>query len=535
LAVRVVAGRLTALAIFFVLLTAALAPRADAQLVNLSCKTSVDCHIAQAVEFVCAQQPPVTVENPGFGQCGTATNCVASDPEPSCREYVYNAVWKILGAENCSGSPMFCDPIGTTCEGDCAELVLEKARNYVQCSKENGSQECDLALEALVEDAMEAVCTSFESSVEPCGSEGPCTTTVECVDKVMAALNDPICVMNDQLECFPSVIATVWIVVGLAGVPGGLVDSAAYALECDSVSLLADAFGCVNNVSALAEETATSAVFGAESPEILEELLSEPYDPDAGDTWPPVGMPVSNPPAPKQQTADGLPLAQYRTELTSLPVEKYAALRRETYGGLHVSPDGKSLVSLWTNNAEQHQAKLQALTPIPLKVRTVKHSLVELDRLVAQVDTDAAALRKRGTHVTTVGTDLERNVVDLGVAGLTAERRHWLIQKYGPAVSPRDTKVVPMNSRGIYQPTLFGGLRLKNAFNLAGCTSAFKVRFRNKPGTYLSTAAHCGEADDPYLQGDGYVGDATLWFYQDAADATFILNESARSIASKVT
>jgi hypothetical protein len=217
LAVRAFASGLTALAILFVLLAGALAPRAEAQLINLSCQDSVDCHIAQAVEFVCERYNLDDLE------CDAATSCVASDPEPQCREYVYGAVWNILGEENCSG--IFCDPVGTACEGDCAELVLELSREYVQCEPDDGS--CDVALEELVEAAVAAACQAAEGATSGACDDHveTCSTVDACVDSVMAALNEPTCVHPD-VTCLPSTLAIVWTVVGLAGAGPGLAGTA---------------------------------------------------------------------------------------------------------------------------------------------------------------------------------------------------------------------------------------------------------------------------------------------------------------------
>lgn len=202
---------------------------------------------------------------------------------------------------------------------------------------------------------------------------------------------------------------------------------------------------------------------------------------------------------------------------------RYAENRApELFAGAYIDEGGLVQVG-FTNGAERHLRALRQEFPLPERLRAfeARRGEAELNRLVKQISGDIPTLVEQGIDVRTVGVDVKRNRVTVGVMGLSPSEPRSLAARYGEAVVARGVRAVRRASRGNSYPPLKGGLTIDSPQGLTSyrCTSAFVAQ---SGSTYsLLTAGHCGPVNSGWLHNVFFIGTMTrnVFYNGSSADA----------------
>ena len=150
--------------------------------------------------------------------------------------------------------------------------------------------------------------------------------------------------------------------------------------------------------------------------------------------------------------------------------------------------DGFFLVALVTRDPEGTLTALRARYRYGdlLRVRVVRYSADQLKAVTDAIDRDDRFLRSRGIDIRSLGTDIERNRVEVGLRRPSARARALLRRRYGDVVYTDP------------QPTLI--------CTLIGCTSSIGVRVKHLPAgarsVQVCSRGRC--ADSPVRRGYPY-------------------------------
>jgi hypothetical protein len=97
-------------------------------------------------------------------------------------------------------------------------------------------------------------------------------------------------------------------------------------------------------------------------------------------------------------------------------IEKYGQNHVDSYAGLFLSE--RTLLVGWVRSAEEHLAALRSLVnEVPVAAFRARHTKQDLDALASLIAKDAARWREEGILLSSVGGEIYRNRVRLGLTG----------------------------------------------------------------------------------------------------------------------
>lgn len=176
------------------------------------------------------------------------------------------------------------------------------------------------------------------------------------------------------------------------------------------------------------------------------------------------------------------------------PLVEYAHLFPDTFGGVHVDQvAGGTYYFSFTSGIDARRAVLESMAPAgaDIRYRTVARSEAEIDALVDRISRDLEFHASLGIGVHVVGSDTERNGVDVNVEPYSSEIADALEERYGagtrvlPGTAPQLTACI--NRDNCDGPPIMAGV--SNDWN---CTVGFGVH-GSSVGTNrrFLTAGHC--------------------------------------------
>lgn len=202
-----------------------------------------------------------------------------------------------------------------------------------------------------------------------------------------------------------------------------------------------------------------------------------------------------------------------------------------SFAGFYVDQvAGGQLVILSTS-----PSSLPAVAPPPgtqLTVRTARFSWSELLSLQARIERETQELEDSGLLVASVGLDVVRNAVRLGISNLDSANSEALVSRYGPSLEVVEDSLPGPDacvSRSNCANPLKGGLRIVNVPTGRGCSIGF-IETDSGVNTYAMTAAHCSTGT--FTHNGVSIGSVTSqsWHQNSSADAEIIdIAESQKS------
>ena len=178
------------------------------------------------------------------------------------------------------------------------------------------------------------------------------------------------------------------------------------------------------------------------------------------------------------------------------PLEDYVAAHPDVFSGMWIDqPNGGVVVVELSNGDTALPAEAASLVPpgATIRVQSVSNSRATLEALAATISSDMKSLQASGIDVVRVGVDVPKNVVQVGVDGLTSANEAVLLARYGqdleiiPA-APLQQASLPTGCTSRTNCQLEGGLDVSNLGFMA-CTSNFFFKYSGL--IYLATAGHC--------------------------------------------
>ena len=118
------------------------------------------------------------------------------------------------------------------------------------------------------------------------------------------------------------------------------------------------------------------------------------------------------------------------------PATAYAS-DQPGYAGVYLNQErgGRPVFSFTRDDDERDAAIGRRLEDIPYDVRNVEYSLDRLTDVKYAVVDEADSAWKAGVHIVSIGPDIERNRVEIGVEDLDESARNYL-ERFGPEVRP---------------------------------------------------------------------------------------------------
>ena len=115
-------------------------------------------------------------------------------------------------------------------------------------------------------------------------------------------------------------------------------------------------------------------------------------------------------------------------------VQRYAASRVDAFGGVYIDQPNHVVVSLWTDDPEDHLAEINKVGAVakPIVAREVRWSEHELRSVQDQIDWDwFAEVDAKGQGV---GVDIIGNVVDIEISSANPDAPRRIVDHYAEAL-----------------------------------------------------------------------------------------------------
>lgn len=188
---------------------------------------------------------------------------------------------------------------------------------------------------------------------------------------------------------------------------------------------------------------------------------------------------------------------------------------RDAYAGVSLTPD-RSAIDLWlTRDAPVLLAAAAAFVPLDyVHVHAAARSYATLDALTTRVARDVPTLDAAGVYVTNAGPNEDRNVVLIGVRGLTPAKASLIQIRYGDAaVAVAGSESQATSRQADYQPW-WGGDVLGNDRNEGNCTLG-PAFIKSDGSRYSVTAGHCFSLGSNLTNNYNYLGTVTSRYPYD--------------------
>ena len=177
-------------------------------------------------------------------------------------------------------------------------------------------------------------------------------------------------------------------------------------------------------------------------------------------------------------------------------LEDHVAAHPDVFAGIWIDqPQGGVVVVEMSNGATSLPAAAASLVPpgATIRVQPVSNSRATLEALAATISSDMKSLQASGIDVVRVGVDVPKNLVQVGVDGLTSADEGALLAKYGQdleiiSAAPLQQASLPTGCTSRTNCQLEGGLEVSN-LQADTCTSNFFFKYSGL--IYMATAGHC--------------------------------------------
>jgi hypothetical protein len=185
----------------------------------------------------------------------------------------------------------------------------------------------------------------------------------------------------------------------------------------------------------------------------------------------------------------------------STSMNPQAAVHDPSFAGFEITGSGL-LVSV---AGRPSPALLKAIRThadgVPVTIRTVAHSELQLESLQAKISADYSYWAKRGVSLSAWGPDTASDKISIALSRYTRSAAAELTARYGTSwvtVSSTPVVAVPSSSRTDDSPPWYGGDEIEHLFKVSGgkyyysiCTTGFGITIGGEP--YVTTAGHCIE------------------------------------------
>jgi hypothetical protein len=126
-------------------------------------------------------------------------------------------------------------------------------------------------------------------------------------------------------------------------------------------------------------------------------------------------------------------------------IREYVGARRDICGGYHRGSEGEPwAVTLWTENAAEHAAKLSELTGRKIDGRQVAWTEDHLNAVAERISDDMLTLHAQGIRVCAVGTVVMDNRVEVLVTDLTEPQIKALRDRYGDCLHIEEGEILAL-------------------------------------------------------------------------------------------
>jgi hypothetical protein len=186
----------------------------------------------------------------------------------------------------------------------------------------------------------------------------------------------------------------------------------------------------------------------------------------------------------------------------STATEPQAAVHDTSFAGMTITATGLQVSVAGKPSAALLSAIKSQADGIPVTIRTVAHSELQLQAVVTRIGADSANWAKRGVHISVWGPDTGSDKVNIFLSRYAPAAAARLIARYGKAwvtVSDSSAVAAPSASRTDDGSPWWGGDEVEHAYTSGGknyysiCTTGFNLDIGGSP--YISTADHCFEDD----------------------------------------
>jgi hypothetical protein len=208
-----------------------------------------------------------------------------------------------------------------------------------------------------------------------------------------------------------------------------------------------------------------------------------------------------------------------------------AAQYDQTIAGMTITSTGLQISVAGTPTPSLLSAISADAGSVPVTIRTVPHSELQLVQVRKRIDADVSYWAARGIQLSTWGPDLATDKVRVVLADYTPAAASAITARYGAewvTVATQSMTVTPSYSRTDDTEPWYSGDEIEHQYDpthYAICTTGFSLTDGNF--TYVTTAAHCFENNFTYdfFQAGGVFGD--YYAYSDGIDQVLIGSTSA--------